>query len=57
MIKGGEKEMEFTKIFVITGSISVIIIGTAWSIIDKKFNYNTLLMICCAILIIAFNIQ
>ena len=47
--------MEFTKIFFITGSISGIIIGTAWSIIDKKFNYNAFLIICCTVLIVMVN--
>lgn len=33
-----------------------IFVGISWSMIDRKFDYNTLLIICCIILFIAFNI-
>ena len=48
--------VEFIKIFFIVFIICVAFIGVVWSIIDKKFNYNTLLIICCIVLIITFNI-
>jgi len=33
-----------------------ILVGISWSVIDRKFDYNTLLIICCIILLITFNI-
>jgi len=48
--------LKFIKIVLITVSFLGVFIGVSWSIIDKKYNYNTLLMICCIVLIVAFNI-
>ena len=49
--------LEVIKIFLIVCSFVAILIGTSWSIIDKKFNYNTLLIICCIALLVAFNLK
>jgi len=49
--------LEVITIFLIVCSFAVVIIGTSWSIIDKKFNYNTLLIICCIVLLVAFNLK
>jgi len=49
--------LEVIKFFLIVCSFATVLIGTFWSIIDKKFNYNTLLIICCIALLMAFNLE
>ncbi len=48
--------LEFIKIFFMALSGIGILIGISWSIIDGKFDYNTLLVTCFIILFVMFNI-
>jgi len=48
--------LAFVKVILMAISGIGILVGISWSIIDRKFDYNTLLIICCIILFITFNI-
>ena len=48
--------LEFIKIIFMAISGIGILVGIFWSIIDRKFDYNTLLIICFIILFVMFNI-
>ena len=43
---------EIIKVIFIGVSCIGVFVGISWSIIDRKFNYNTLLILCCIVLLL-----